>query len=77
MLARVARGGDERRLAHQMQRMAAEQRPVMIGAVGKHHVGKADFRGRLDAWRTPDGLNFRHEFANIRKQGRLKMAEKV
>jgi hypothetical protein len=25
--------------------MAAEQRPVMIGAVGKHHVGKADFRG--------------------------------
>jgi len=49
-LARVPRGRDECRLAHQAQRMAAEQRAVVIGLLRKHHLHEPGFVG-MEVWR--------------------------
>ena len=49
-LARVPRRRDECRLAHQAQRVAAEQRAVVIGLLGKHHLDEPGFVG-MEVWR--------------------------
>ena len=45
MLARMTRGGNEGGLAHQVERVAAEQGAVMIRAIRNHHVDEAGFPG--------------------------------
>ena len=50
MLARMTRGGNEGGLAHQVERVAAEQGAVMIRAVRKHDVDEPGFLGM-------DGVN--------------------
>jgi len=49
-LARVPRGRDECRLAHQAQRMTAEQRAIVIGLLRKYHLHEPGFVG-TKVWR--------------------------
>ena len=48
--ARVAGGGDEGGLAEKIERVAAEQRAVVIGVMWKDELDEAGF-GRARPWR--------------------------
>jgi hypothetical protein len=59
-------GRNESCLAHEVECVAAEQRSVVIGAVGKHHIDEPGFQGvravaSIAKLRT--GLRFRQKFA--------------